>query len=344
MGILNWRLNGRRRASPHSSRELEALAQEICRLSPRLRLLPRYAQRLAPHLGTALDYVRTLIAGIPAPREASPQAWATDPYVHACFGTPHDVQLIFSRSADLQQFFETSPDATEAFAVLGMDMTEKRTLGVGLEGDVMRTDVLQTIVNFSDHQVRLCGRDKPALCRQIEGRMLDQLALQGLASAAAGGVGRDRRLQEMALLGKRLRFLEGEGEGVGMRAMLGGAAAPDPDEQARLRAQLAEGDANARTASVSKDSVNALESQLLSLQTTFSDAKSYFFIERRHIRLSRMNVVTGEDSMSPSDALEFTTASIPGDPPATRTFLMVRIPRAVMLTRMRLLEEAERYL
>ncbi len=46
----------------------------------------------------------------------------------------------------------------------------------------------------------------------------------------------------------------------------------------------------------------------------------------------------------PGDDLEFLTASIPGDPPLVRAFLPVRTARATMLSRMTLLEEAERLL
>ncbi|MGO4280439.1 hypothetical protein SAMN05216321_105143 [Cupriavidus sp. OV038] len=342
MGILNWRRRRGPDGQADNRREVAELAERITRLSPRLRLLPRYARRLAPSIRIALDHVRAVVAGIPAPREASPETWGTDPYIHACFGTGQDVALAFSRAADLRDYFDASPGTDEAFAVLGMEMVERRTLGVALEGDVMRSDVLQTTVSFNDHQIRICGDSHAGLYREIEARMLDQLALQGLASAAAGGIGRDERLQEMALLSERLRLLERQG--VGMRSMLGGDVSPDPEERERLRAQIAQIDAANGDTALPAGQVDALERQMEGLQAALTNAGAYLLIERRRMRLSRMNVLQPDDSTAPGDDLEFLTASIPGDPRLVRTFLLVRFARATMLSRMTLLEEAERLL
>lgn len=342
MGILNWRRRRGPDGHAEDRREMAERVERITRLSPRLRLLPHYARRLVPAIRIALGHVRAVVAGMPAPREASAEAWATDPTIHACFGTAQDVVLAVSRATDLRDYFDASPNAAEAFAVLGMEMVERRTLGVALEGDVMRSDVLQTTVSFSDHQIRICGASHAGLCREIEARMLDQLALQGLASAAAGGTGRDERLQEMALLRERLQRLERQG--VGMRSMLGGDVSPDAEERERLRVQIAQIDAVIGDTPMPAGQANALERQMEGLQAALANAGAYLLIQRRCMRLSRMNVLQPDDSTTPSDDLEFLTASIPGDPRLVRTFLLVRIARTTMLSRMTLLEAAERLL
>ena len=98
-------------------------------------------------------------------------------------------------------------------------MSERRTLGVAHEGDVMRSDVPQTTVSFSDHQVRICGPEDAGLRREIVLRMIDQLAIEALSRIAADSSRRDVLEQERALLATRLRLLERQG--TGMRSVLG---------------------------------------------------------------------------------------------------------------------------
>ncbi len=45
--------------------------------------------------------------------------------------------------------------------------------------------------------------------------------------------------------------------------------------------------------------VNALERQMEGLQEAFTNARGYLFIERRRMRLSRMNVLQPGDSTTP---------------------------------------------
>ncbi|MGO4332900.1 hypothetical protein AB4Z48_13045 [Cupriavidus sp. 2TAF22] len=322
-----------------SKHEIAEMTERVLGLSPRLRLVPHYQKRLGPKIGLALDVVRGLAAGLPAPREASAVAWGSDPYIHAFFGTAHDVELAFSRSADLREFFEHAPDAREAYAVLGMAMAERHTLGVALEGDVMRTDVQQTTICFSDHQVRICGRTDAGLREEIVRRMLDQLALEGLARFAAGMSRRNVIERELELLKARLHLLERRG--TGMRSVVGGGSEVAPAEHARLREQIEENAQELARLGVASD---ALERQIDGLGEVFEEAGSRFSLEHRNIRLSRMNVLLPEQSTAPGDAIDLQSARVPGDPPLVRTFALVRFARAGMLSPMSLLDEAERLL
>jgi hypothetical protein len=339
MSILDW-LRGRGAgAREHDKREIVETTERLLRFSPRLRLVSRYQQRLGPKVGTALDYIRPLVAGLPAPREASVSAWGTDPYIHAFFGTAHDVELAFSRAPELREFFDASTNAQEAYAVLGMEMTERSTLGVALEGDVMRTDVPQVTMNFSDHQVRICGQTEAALREEIVLRMLDQLALQGLANFAGGSSRHEELERERGLLKSRLRLLERQG--TGMRSVLGGGGEKDPGEVALLRGQIEQND---RELAALRDQSGALDRQLECLAEVLTDARSCFSVQSLHVRLSRMNVLLPEGNTAPGDELDLLTAHVPGDPPLVRAFSLVRFARAGMLSRTSLLDEAERLL
>ena len=339
MGFLGWMRRRKARVPGHHKQEIAELAERVTRLYPRLRLVSRYQQRLRPALEQAQAYVRELVRGLPAPREASMQAWGNDPYIHAFFGTAQDVQLAFSRSPELREFFDQSPDTEQAVAVLGMEMIERRTLGVALEGEVMRTEVPQTTVSFRDHKTRIIARTEAELREEIVWRMFDQFSMEGLARFAAGKSRRDVLTREQTLLVSRLRLLERQG--TGMRSVLGGDGDATPGEHDSLSEQIA---ANERELAQLGTEDGALDRQLECLVEILADARSCFSIEQRHLRLSAMNVLVDADNAGPIHEIDLLTAHVPGDPPLVRSIALIRFARGDMLSPTVLLEEAERLL
>lgn len=330
-------------AAPQLPRhELDALSDRLTGLNPRLRLVPHYGKRLAPAISSAIGFARELVGSLPPTRVASEDAWGEDPYIHACFGTPHDVTLAFSRSPDLRDFFNANPGAQEAHAVLGMGLTERRTLGVALENGVMRSEVPQTTVRFVDHKVRICGPDEAGIRREIALRLLDQLVLHGMSSAEDGAERRDRLEREQSLLEERLELLKRKG--VGLRSVVGGEAETSQSEREQLHARLGQIDTELASAATSGDRAGALERQFDAICHALTHAHEAFSIDTRRIRLSKMNVILTDGSTEPADDLDLPTAHAAGDPPLVRTFLLVRYARRRMLSQSTLLDEAERFL
>lgn len=339
MGLIGWMRGRTTHADEHGKQEIAELAERVTRLNPRLRLVSHYARQLQPALAQALTHVRTLVGDVPAPREASDHAWGIDPYIHAFFGTPHDVALTFSRSAELREFFGTSPATQTASAVLGMTATERRTLGVALEGDVMRSDVPQTHISFSEHRITIIADSEAALRDEIVRRMFDQLALASLARFTAGKSRRDELDHEHALLVARLRMLERQG--TGMRSVVGSDAPVSATEAASLREQIA---SNEQALSRLSPAPGTLERQLECLIETLADAPARFTIAHRPLRLSATNVLLAPDSTTPANDIDLLTAHVPGDPPLVRAFTLVKFARGDMVSPRALLDEAERYL
>ncbi|CAG9186659.1 hypothetical protein [Cupriavidus pinatubonensis] len=338
MGFLQWI---QRRGGPprrRDDKELAELTERLTALSPRLRLVPHYEKRLASRLSTALEAIRPTVTSLPAPREASEAAWATDPHIHAYFGTPADVPRAFSRCPDLREFFERTPEADHAYAVLGMAMNERRTLGVALEGDVMRADVPQTLVSFTDHQVRICADSDTALRAEILLRMLDQLAIEAIAQFAAGKGRRDILERELTLLKAQLKLYERQG--TGLRSMVGGEVADASAIQA-VKDEIASND---RELAALGHGGDTLERQLECLGEVLADAANRMHVDSRTVRLSQVNVLLSADSTVPGEDLELLCAHVPGDPPLVRWFSLVRYARADMLSQAMLLDEAARML
>ena len=345
MNIAHWltRLRPARNArdgtgEPDRVRVADAVAR-IVALSPHLRMARRYEARLQPAVVTALRYVAGVAAAIPPAREASAAAWSLDPYIHAFFTGPDDVAPALSRSADLRAWFGQHPAEQEAYAVLGMAMTQKRVLGTALEGGTMRRDVVQETISFGDHQVRMCGSSEAELRDEIVRRLVAQLGLQGMARYAAQQTERGLLERERALLHTRLRLLEREGAGVG--GLIGDGAATDAGELARLQADMADNEEAIRRLGLRSD---ALDRELAEVCAVLADPAAHLFVHTRCCMLSRMNVVQAPGHPDGGDELVFQVAQIPTVPPQARAFALVRFARADLRTPDGLLDDAARLL
>ncbi|MGJ7509851.1 hypothetical protein [Variovorax sp. GT1P44] len=315
------------------------MAARVIDLCPRLRLAQGHDARLEAVLAKALAHLRQLVEAFRPPHLASAASWATDPYIRAFFASADDVGIALSRSTELAAFFDQAPGTQEAYAVLGMAMNERRTLGVAQEGDTTRTDVPQTTLSFSDHQIRICGASDAELRQEVVKRMVDQLAIEGLMRLAADTTRRDVLEQERALLATRLRLLERQG--AGMRSVMGGDGEIDAGELSRLRAQLEANDSDLKRLGSRSEALNR---QLDGMCAMFNDASKLIHVSGRRLRLSRMNVVLPERGADEGHTLDLEIARVPGDPPRERAFALVRVSRGDVPQPRNLLDEAARML
>jgi hypothetical protein len=338
MKLLDRLLHGGRARDERSEMRIRTATARLLALSPQLRLARRHEERLAQALAVTLPYLDCVLGRVPGAREASAAAWADDPYIHAFFSSAAEVAPTISRSADLRCFFEQHPDAQEGFGVLGMAMLEKRVLGVALEGEALRRDVVQLTLSFSDHQVRMCGRDEPELREDVVRRLVDQLGLEGLARFAASQERREALEQERALLRTRLQILERQGTGV--RGAFGDEPERGPEELARLREDLAANERNIDELGVRSD---ALDRQLAQMCDVLSHPGSHLYVESRSFHLNRMNVVAPAGGAEAPE-ITFQVARIPENPPRLRAFAVIRFARADLLPASTLFERASKLL
>jgi hypothetical protein len=323
MGLLSRWLTKRAALDESSDPQAKAIIERIVGLCPSLRLASNYASRLLPHVQHTTAYLVRLVDEVPPAREASAAAWATDPYIHAFFATPDDVCRPFNRSQALNAFFSDHPAAAEAFAVLGMAIDERHSFGVGQHGDATRTDIAQTTINFSDHQVRVCGESEAALRREIVLRIVDQLVLEGIGKIEADAARQSALERERAFLKTRLTILERQGTGV--RSLLGSDAPSNYAEVARLQAHIEENDQALAQLGLKTE---ALERHLDVICGVLAAPGAHFYVFKSTFRLDRMNVVVEEGDMRPAHEIEFRLARLPASPNAIRVFSTVRFRRA----------------
>jgi hypothetical protein len=326
------------RATRADRARVDDAVERILVLGPHLRNARRCGSRLEMAVSTALRYVDGIVTAIPPPREASAAAWSFDPYIHAFFASPDTVAPVLSRSRDLRAFFEQNPGLSEAHAVLGMAMREKHMLGVALEGETLRRDVIQETLGFSDHQVRMCGRSEPLLREEIVRRMIIQLGLQGMARYSAQQEQRGLLERERALLRTRLQLLERKG--VGVRALVGGEQV-GADELVRLQEDIA---ANEDTLAQLGLRSEALDRELDQVCAVLQAPGEHLSVQTRRCVLNKMNVILPPGSQDEGDEVVFQVAQVPTVPPQARAFTLVRFARADLREQTGMLDEAARLL
>lgn len=342
MGLLG-RLFGPRDAQQGAAQDprLRQAVARVLEMHPRLRLAPRCEARLAAAMAPALAHMGKLMAGVPRAHQANPAAWSSDPYMRAYFAAPADIAQVLARSQALHDYFDANPGASSAYAVMGMTMSERSTLGVAQAGEQTRSDVPQTTLGFSDHHIRLCGADEDGLRDEVTQRMLDQIAIEGLAKVAADATLREDLQQEQALLATRVRLLERQG--AGLRGAVGAGEQRDPGELRRVRAEAEENEQRLKALGPRSE---ALSRQLDTLCDAFANAGELLQVSTLQRRVDRMNVVVqnGVGDAAESQLLEVRVARVPGDPPQKRALAILQVARADMPRAANLLDNAERLL
>lgn len=341
MGIFDW-WHGRSGSTPTAQLKQqidETVERVVQTTNPRLRFAPHYRAQLAPAVEISLAYARDLVASLPPAREASVATWSRDPFMRAFFASADDLARTFSRAPDLRAYFEQNPAMSEAYATLGMEMTERKILGMALEGTLVQRDVAQTTVSFGDYRIRICGRTEPELRAALERRIMDQLALEGLIHISADASRRTTLKNERALIKTRLKLLERQG--MGMRAALGGEDVGQ-EELARLQLQLEE---NTRNLDGLGDGAQMLDFELEHICSVLAEPAKHIYLSSKRLQLDRMNVVIADSNTQDGNELEFLILRVPGtNPPLMRVGTLVRFPRAELLPTNQSFAEAARLL
>jgi len=316
------RLFHRDRASepPMAAARIDEAIERIVAIHPRIAVASGYRRRLRQPVAATLQYADELMASLPATLDASADAWAGNPSLRAFFATPEDIADIFGRSQEVRAFFDANPDAVDLHGTLGMALLERHVLGVALDGDTLHHDVAQTTLSFSDHRVRICGRTETSLREEIERRLIDQLALEGLSMLAATRAARLARGRE--LMQERVALMHRRG--TGMSAVAGGGAIVEAHELAHVQTQIAQ---NAESLAALRVPTDVVKHELEGVCEVLGKPADYVYIRNRHIRIDMMNVVQEGDTTRGND-IEFHFVRVPGAPPQMRAFAMVRFRRS----------------
>lgn len=306
MGFFDW-LFGNKSDAPANERLQAAVERVIEGTDPRLKAMSGARERLLPAVEHALAYAHGAVSHIPAGIELTPDNWGHTPLLRAFFTRPGDVGEALSASQDLRDFMK-SPAASGMAAlhcVVAATRVERTVLGHAMEGEMLRQDVAQRTVSFSDMRIAGFTATEDVLRAGLEDFVLEQLVLAALRDVAENRQRSDQLEAYRQLLQTRLRLLEQGGSGVD--SML--ATAPrEATDVTRLRNQLAANEAELneiRPAGVGLDAY--LDPVIEALQ----NAEAIIQPKLIEMRLNAMNIVVGPEVPDGSDIrlVEFSTAN-----------------------------------
>lgn len=153
----------------------DAIEHVVDEINPGLRALGSYRKKLRPCVEHTLDYCASLVSDLPISVEVSSRNWGREPAVKAFFSTASEVQQVFSRSREIRDFFDHHLEAEYCHALLSMERRERTTLGMEMHGDMIRRDVRQTTVSFTDHRVLTPSADEQELKEKLRKRAFESL-------------------------------------------------------------------------------------------------------------------------------------------------------------------------
>lgn len=291
---------------------------------PRIALLSRYRERLAPSVITALLFVQQQRELLGSPVETNLAAWYSTPLLRAIFATADEMQQALGRCAELVEWFARNPLRDEAVATLGMIAREQRVFGMALDGEVIQREVVQTTLSFSDHRTRIFSDSTESLWRGVARRLVDELAFIALSRFEAEQTTRKQLEEELSLLRARLRAFERRGTGIDHLAA--GSNVPGTVEGRKLLHQLEE---NERRLAQMPGNTDLLELRLSMLAETLAQPESHVHIIRRELHVDSMNHVF-EDASSDTHPISFIEVKVDRNPPLERVLVALRIHRSAV--------------
>ncbi|MCO6413024.1 MAG: hypothetical protein J5I92_09800 [Thiogranum sp.] len=317
----------RQASREHAATVQEAVERVVDGIEPRLRLVPGYRRKLQQATATALDYVNELVDRIPPVLEVTPATFVSDPQVNAFFATPEDLRNIFSQSPELRAFFDdiANSEATEGYALLCTTEHEKTLLGSELNGDILRRDVMQTAVYFSEHKVMSPAPSEADVRRGLKQCIFDALVIHALRHIANLKSQRRDLEDQRRILHARLRARQAQGNGL-TRLLASAYPEAEASTQQDLEQQLAETEQKLARMPASLD---VLGGYLDEVRTILAQPQAFIRLRLVTFNLDRMGIKVGNGSSQAGQQVRFAEIEIVNV--LKRVVALVRYPRREML-------------
>lgn len=122
----------------------------------KMRAVHDYSPKLREHVRALYNHVLQVADQIPPPVDLNLDAFRTDPLVNALFASNNDIDKLFNTDPDVNVFLRSHSQyqVPILYALLTATKSEKRTLGIGMKGDMLIREVPQQTVNFSSYKIQ----------------------------------------------------------------------------------------------------------------------------------------------------------------------------------------------
>jgi len=304
----------------------------------RLRAVRNYRKRLRDPVERAAIHVISLVDSLPEPAEISQHAFSTDCRVRAFFSSNEHLREVLGGFRELREYLAdcTGPIPDDIFGLLTMAMEERRVLGMELEGEVMRRDVLQVAVNFFNHRY-LCPTATESDSRwELKKRAFDFLVEKALEQLVEEKKHRSELDRQRHLLRQKLAAMKAGNWGLGSMFEVAGELQPDIPA---LEAQVESIDAELGQAG---SGALGLEESLEHLIDTLGRPEDWLAGREICLRLDHRGIKVSDTSSAPSRELRL--AELFTHTGLRRIVLLGRVPRAEIPGPSDFLKQARHYL
>jgi hypothetical protein len=257
------------------------LERTAARFEPNLRRTRHWPNRYRAPIGRALAQARQVAQGIPSPVTLAREDWIKDPFVHALFASTEEMHRAIAASPTISEFV-AGHGGGEVHALLSLRREVKTGFGTEASGEVLRRDVPQRVVWFTDPHFIGPAADETEVRENLLwamfDRFLDRLAV-GIARIHAE---QERLIQEKDQAQARLR---------------GASPAQRPGLEAALNIILK------RLGEIG-DNLDPARSYEV-FETVFSHPEDCLFLEQHPLALDTLGVVQADSGARPVTTLHF---------------------------------------
>ena len=316
----------------------EMIEMIVDTVEPKVRLRANYATKLKGCVRAAIAYLRSIGKTPLEPVLLTRANWNEDARVNTFFARAGDVPAFLGRSKELRAFFDDPANAgvDEAFALLGMKKEEKTIFAPHFEDGMLKQEVAQTAVNFSDHRLVAPAVTEQQTRLEIGRRIIRRLAQVALERIIALDEKAVDLQQQKGYLGTRLRMLQLAREG--MEGIV--------DDPATIGEQIRAVERSLKETVESyieaKSSLATLDGYIGQIDEVFSHPETHVALTQSDVRIDRMGIKVADDAAEVHNAL--TLAELTVGEKLRGVIALVRCPRSELPPKEDLIAKAERYL
>jgi hypothetical protein len=301
----------------------DAIEHVVNEINPRIRAIGGYRKKLRPCVQCSLDYCSELVTQVPDSIEVSSQSWSKEPVVKALFAGVQDLRIAFSDSEELHDFFTQHADAENCYTLLSMELRERTVLGMEMDGDVLKRDVKQIAVSFSDHRVVKPSFNESELKTNLEQRAFENLITYALERITELLAARHSLEEQHRLMDMQLRVAQLKNKS--LETLIRDRSSDSIDIEA-LRKQAEHAGDELKQA---RDRLNTLNDYLDRIEEVLGQPQNHLSVRPISMCLNEMNIKLSEKSADSGKVLDLSEASL-GDQ-LKRVFLIARFPREDLL-------------
>lgn len=276
----------------------------------RIRAIPQYAERLKGPVEKVFHFVDTIVENIPPPISCRSSNYTQDATVRALFAGPDHLKKVFSESENIRAYFREHCDSDDCWALLCMAKEERRQPGMAVINDRVMKDVMQTSVNFTDHQFMSPGTSEQDARCALKSCIFNSLlayARQEARSTVAAYEEQEARLRTL----RQKAAVHDKSDHAGEREL--------NNEILELERSLVGRPLRLMTP----------RDQLEFVISILENPEQYVSHNKRQIRLSNTNRLLDDGEESEGNCIHFSEISVASHP--SRVALLVRFPRSDLL-------------